>query len=352
MLLEAVEAPNASSAASSPTGVELEALLSMDLEERRAHGGRLVALLARAPVASWVPEQLGQGLLTVLEDEQFGLASVSGVVPRHAAVGAVLTLGYPWALQLRAEDVAGVREASLGPTRRRRRRLVVVAFSLLITGGLFSALVITPEVPALSQAVRPMSRPRNALAVGAERPWAAELGELDAIARRNLEAMVEGDQRGGWGRVIEAGERCLQADPINLDCLRRLATGHAAEAARLEVGGPCESAECSFRRLQSATHHRRADELSRRVLSLEAFTDPMARSPGDDPRACLSAPGADDGACLKELARVSSARAAHTQDPIDVAQARRWHSLVLEVLPSTDPRRKGSVEWLRLHEGP
>ncbi len=354
MLLEVVETPTANGDATTATrfGAELEAFLSMDLEERRAHGDQLVALLTSAPAASWPAEQLGQGLLTVLEDEAFGLSPVSGVVPRHAAVGAVLSLGYPWALQLRAEDVASAREAALGPSRRRRRRLGVVALGLLITAGLLSPLMFFVEAREQPpERLTPITPPGGAQTVRAERPWAPEVSEQAAIARGSLEAMVQSEQRGDWGRVVEAGERCLQADPINLDCVRRLAVGHAAVAAHLEVVGPCESSECSFRRLQSATHQRRADDLSRRALALESFTDPLAQVSLVDARACLSAPVADEGACLKELARVSSARAAHTQDPIDVAQARRWHSRVLEVVPSNDPRRQGSVEWLRLHEG-
>lgn len=125
----------------------LAALLARPAKDLEAHGAELIAFLEQGSTASLTPH--AGRLLELLEHAHFRRATSTEMTAREAIVRAVLRLGYPWALQLSAEDVGLARleekrQQRHGTSRVRRRVLEAVAFLGL---GVASAVLLTREKP-------------------------------------------------------------------------------------------------------------------------------------------------------------------------------------------------------------
>lgn len=125
----------------------LAELLERTPKDLEAHGAELITFLEQGSTSTLTPH--AGRLLELLEHAHFRRATSTEMTAREAIVRAVLRLGYPWALQLSAEDVGLAR---LEEKRQRRhsssrvRRRVLLALGVLGLGAA-GAFVLTREKP-------------------------------------------------------------------------------------------------------------------------------------------------------------------------------------------------------------
>ncbi len=115
-------------------------------------GGVTKALAEAADQAALVEAALAR-----LVDPRFGREELAGRSRRSVYVEAVLTAGYPWALQLEPADVTRARE--LAQASRGGRPVVLLAavlgFLLGLLGGLGAAFMTKQAPPPVSAPARP-----------------------------------------------------------------------------------------------------------------------------------------------------------------------------------------------------
>lgn len=114
----------------------LGALLACVPKELVGRGPELVSLLEQTSTSGLTPH--AGRLLALLDHTTFRRATSTEMTPREAIVRAVLRLGYPWALQLTAEDVALARlEESRVRQRSGRTRgwLAMLGAVVLVLAG-------------------------------------------------------------------------------------------------------------------------------------------------------------------------------------------------------------------------
>lgn len=106
----------------------------LELAERAAHtpgsaGLETLSHLHTALSTLMPTEANGSALLQLLDDGQLrSLRTEDGTATREVAIQTLLRLGYPWAVQIRAEDLAWYREQQ----STRQFRKVLVFLGLLV----------------------------------------------------------------------------------------------------------------------------------------------------------------------------------------------------------------------------
>ena len=117
-------------------------------DTRLAAAKRINAVLASLTKTSSVDERpaVAKAVLQLLDEPTFKAAfDVDGVSCRVSAVGLLLELGYPWALQLHPDDLAFYRQKAQGGARG-RRWLIAGAIALIAAGLGFLARDVTTGV--------------------------------------------------------------------------------------------------------------------------------------------------------------------------------------------------------------
>ncbi|MBE2252038.1 MAG: hypothetical protein IAE78_21055 [Myxococcus sp.] len=134
----------------------LEALLHRPVAELAKQPGALIERLEAASPAALTLH--APKLLELLDAPALSRADRSRMGPREALARAVMRVGYPWALQLKPEDLALTRLEPRRLAGQRRRRVLTVTFAALtgvalaLAGGalLLARLGPEPAPPALT----------------------------------------------------------------------------------------------------------------------------------------------------------------------------------------------------------
>ncbi len=185
----------------------LAELLARSPKDLEAHGAELITFLEQGSTSSLTPH--AGRLLQLLEHAHFRRATSTEMTAREAIVRAVLRLGYPWALQLSAEDLGlarleEMRQRRHGTSRVRRQVLLAAVFLGL---GVTTSFVLSREKPqlrpdVLAESERVFTVPTLEQVV----PAATRTAVMTSAISAHAEAGSEDD-------MFRAGFDCL-ADPV------------------------------------------------------------------------------------------------------------------------------------------
>lgn len=191
--------------APAPADVDpLAVLLTRSPKDLEAHDDELITVLEQGSTSNLTPH--AGRLLALLEHAHFRRATSTEMTAREAIVRAVLRLGYPWALQLSADDVGLARLEEKRQRRQRpgRGRLAGVVALCLVVGGAFAL-------------IREKHRPRPDVLLESERmltmPTLEQVVSPATRAAVMTSAISERAEAGSEDDMFRAGFDCL-ADPV------------------------------------------------------------------------------------------------------------------------------------------
>lgn len=301
----------------------LETLLN-DARRHPVEGDALHRLLSGSSPDSL--EGSAAQLVALLEEPTFGRLSVGGALPaRVSVVEALLRMGHPWALQLRAEDVAFRRSELRRRAVRRARRVAMSVF--FIAGLAVAAWLLAPRE---TNGLPPDELENEATGFASFEESQLEGADLDELVWLLRDAAYRADEDG----------RPRLAARIAIDCF--------VHSNREE----CGLAEVSSR-LRAHRAHRALGQLLHALARAEG-TDRLALL--ERTRAALALDGLEADAATRNELRLTSKRALETGDRngalaaalecIDVAADEpECHRIVLATSRSPRTQRR-SIELL------